>query len=74
MLTAVTGALAGLFHVLAGPDHLAAVGPLALDGRRRGWLAGWTWGSGTRPAWSWWPRSPFFSATCFHPSRHLRLE
>ena len=46
MLTAITGALAGLFHVLAGPDHLAAVGPLALDGRRRGWLAGWTWGIG----------------------------
>ena len=46
MLIAVTGALAGLFHVLAGPDHVAAVGPLALDGRRRGWLAGWTWGIG----------------------------
>ena len=46
MLIAVTGALAGLFHVLAGPDHLAAVGPLALDGHRRGWLAGWTWGIG----------------------------
>ena len=46
MLTAMTGALAGLFHVLAGPDHLAAVGPLALEGRRRGWIAGWTWGIG----------------------------
>jgi hypothetical protein len=46
MLTAVTGALAGLFHVLAGPDHLAAVAPLAVDRRRRGWLAGWTWGMG----------------------------
>jgi len=46
MLIAITGALAGLFHVLAGPDHLAAVWPLALDGRRRGWLAGWTWGIG----------------------------
>ena len=46
MLTVITGALAGLFHVLAGPDHLAAVGPLALDDRRRGWLAGWTWGIG----------------------------
>jgi len=46
-LTALTGALAGLFHVLAGPDHLAAVAPLAVvDGRRRGWLAGWTWGIG----------------------------
>lgn len=46
MLTALTGGLAGIFHVLAGPDHLAAVGPLAIDGRRRGWLAGWTWGIG----------------------------
>ncbi|MBI4887628.1 MAG: sulfite exporter TauE/SafE family protein, partial [Acidobacteria bacterium] len=46
MLTAITGALAGLFHVLAGPDHLAAVAPLAVDGRRRGWVAGWTWGLG----------------------------
>lgn len=46
MLTALTGALAGLFHVLAGPDHLAAVAPLAIEGRRRGWLAGWTWGIG----------------------------
>jgi hypothetical protein len=46
-LTAVTGALAGLFHVLAGPDHLAAVTPLAVvDGRKRGWIAGWTWGIG----------------------------
>jgi hypothetical protein len=46
MLTAVTGALAGLFHVLTGPDHLAAVGPLAVEGRSRGWIAGWTWGVG----------------------------
>ena len=47
MLTLITGALAGLFHVLAGPDHLAAVAPLAVaDGRKRGWLAGWTWGIG----------------------------
>lgn len=46
MLTAITGALAGLFHVLAGPDHLAAVAPLAAADRRRGWLAGWTWGVG----------------------------
>jgi hypothetical protein len=46
VLTALTGTLAGFLHVLAGPDHLAAVGPLAIDGRRRGWLAGWTWGLG----------------------------
>jgi hypothetical protein len=46
MLTILTGALAGAFHVLTGPDHLAAVAPLATLDRRRGWLAGWTWGLG----------------------------
>ena len=46
MLTLVTGAFAGLFHVLSGPDHLTAVAPLALDDRQRGWVAGWTWGMG----------------------------
>src|SRR5688500_10966082 len=47
MLTAITGALvSGLAHVLSGPDHLAAVAPLAAADRRRGWLAGWTWGVG----------------------------
>lgn len=46
MLTAITGALAGLFHVLSGPDHLAAVAPLAAADRERGWVAGWTWGIG----------------------------
>jgi hypothetical protein len=46
MLTLVTGLLAGFFHVLSGPDHLAAVAPLAIADRRRGWLAGWSWGLG----------------------------
>jgi hypothetical protein len=46
MLVVFTGAIAGLFHVLSGPDHLAAVAPLAVNGRRRGWIAGWTWGLG----------------------------
>ena len=46
MLIALTGALAGLFHVLSGPDHLAAVAPLAVDDGRHGWFAGWTWGFG----------------------------
>ena len=46
MLTLVTGAAAGLFHVLSGPDHLAAVAPLAVDERKRGWIAGCTWGVG----------------------------
>src|SRR5262245_31002094 len=46
MLTVLTGAAAGLFHVLSGPDHLAAVAPLAADGRKRAWVAGCTWGLG----------------------------
>ena len=46
MLIAITGLMAGVVHVLSGPDHLAAVAPLAIAERRRGWLAGWTWGVG----------------------------
>jgi sulfite exporter TauE/SafE len=46
MLTVLTGAVAGFFHVLSGPDHLAAVAPLAAADRERGWVAGWTWGIG----------------------------
>jgi hypothetical protein len=47
MLTIVTAAfVAGLVHVLTGPDHLAAVAPLAAADRQRGWFAGWTWGIG----------------------------
>jgi hypothetical protein len=46
MLTLMTGAAAGFFHVLSGPDHLAAVAPMAVADRERGWLAGWTWGIG----------------------------
>jgi hypothetical protein len=46
MLIALSAALAGVMHVLSGPDHLAAIAPLASEGRRRGWVAGWTWGLG----------------------------
>jgi hypothetical protein len=46
MLILLTGAAAGFFHVLSGPDHLAAVAPLAVADRNRGWIAGWTWGVG----------------------------
>jgi hypothetical protein len=46
MFTLFTGFIAGLIHVLSGPDHLAAVAPLAVADRERGWLAGWTWGIG----------------------------
>ncbi|MGK7346143.1 MAG: High-affinity nickel transporter [Candidatus Nitrospinota bacterium M3_3B_026] len=46
MFYTLAGLAAGLVHVLSGPDHLAAVAPLATEGRRRGWLAGLTWGIG----------------------------
>jgi hypothetical protein len=46
MTTVITGVLAGIFHVLSGPDHLAAVAPLAAAERERGWMAGWSWGVG----------------------------
>jgi hypothetical protein len=32
--------------VLSGPDHLAAVTPMAVADRERGWISGWTWGFG----------------------------
>ena len=41
----LAGLTAGLIHVLSGPDHLAAVAPLA-GGRRRAWHAGFLWGLG----------------------------
>src|SRR5688500_14469596 len=46
MLLFLTGLAAGFFHVLSGPDHLAAVAPIAVADRERGWFAGWTWGIG----------------------------
>jgi len=46
MVTALTGAIAGIVHVLSGPDHVAAVAPLAIENRERSWLVGWTWGVG----------------------------
>ena len=42
----IAGLVAGLVHVLIGPDHLAAVAPLATGSRRRGWFDGLLWGVG----------------------------
>jgi hypothetical protein len=43
---ALAGLAAGGVHVLSGPDHLAAVAPLAVDSHRSRWRAGFTWGLG----------------------------
>ena len=40
------GLVAGLLHVFAGPDHLAALAPLSLRARRRAWAVGLRWGLG----------------------------
>ncbi len=36
----------GLAHVLTGPDHLAAIAPLAVEDRKKAWKAGLQWGFG----------------------------
>ncbi len=46
MISVLTGFVAGLIHVLSGPDHLAAVAPLAVDGKCRAWATGFRWGLG----------------------------
>ncbi len=42
----LTGMLVGAAHVFAGPDHLTAIAPLAVAGRRRSWATGLAWGAG----------------------------
>lgn len=46
MFAFLAGLAAGLLHVFSGPDHLAAVAPLAADGDRNHWRTGLQWGFG----------------------------
>ena len=46
MFALFAGLAAGLLHVFSGPDHLAAVAPLAADGERGQWRTGLQWGIG----------------------------
>lgn len=46
MLTFLTGFIASVAHVVTGPDHLAAVTPLAIDSRKKSWIIGFSWGLG----------------------------
>ena len=46
MIPILTGFAAGAAHVWSGPDHLAALAPLAADRPARSWLAGARWGAG----------------------------
>lgn len=46
MFAFLAGLAAGVLHVFSGPDHLAAIAPLAADGHRGQWKAGLQWGVG----------------------------
>lgn len=46
MIAAFTGLLAGVVHVWSGPDHLAAIAPLAVRHPKRAWIPGVRWGFG----------------------------
>ncbi len=47
MITTLFSAiLASTLHVISGPDHLAAVTPLAISSQRKGWKIGLMWGIG----------------------------
>ena len=46
MLVILSGILAGFIHVLSGPDHIAAVAPIAVDRAGKRWRTGAIWGIG----------------------------
>jgi hypothetical protein len=46
LLIVAAGIGAGLIHVFSGPDHLAAIAPLAMKRQRGAWLTGLRWGVG----------------------------
>lgn len=46
LLVTAAGIGAGLVHVFSGPDHLAAIAPLAMKRQRGAWLTGLRWGFG----------------------------
>jgi ABC-type nickel/cobalt efflux system permease component RcnA len=46
MLSLISGFVASVTHVVTGPDHLAAVMPLAIDSRKKSGVIGLFWGVG----------------------------
>jgi len=46
IIPSFTGFLAGILHVVSGPDHLAAVAPFAVENRGKSWFTGMLWGIG----------------------------
>jgi sulfite exporter TauE/SafE len=46
MISAILGFAAGSIHVLTGPDHLAAISPIAIENKDKSSLVGFKWGVG----------------------------
>ena len=46
MISAVAGFITGSFHVFAGPDHLSAISPLAIENNKSASSLGLRWGLG----------------------------
>jgi ABC-type nickel/cobalt efflux system permease component RcnA len=46
MIQFFTGLLMSALHVITGPDHLAAVTPLAIENKKKAWHIGFFWGIG----------------------------
>jgi len=46
MIQIISGIVASSLHVITGPDHLAAVTPLAIESKKRSWGVGLFWGLG----------------------------
>jgi len=46
MLQLLTGIIASSVHVVTGPDHLAAITPLAIENKNKSWFIGLLWGIG----------------------------
>ena len=46
VMTLIGGTLASILHVISGPDHLAAITPLAIESHKKAWKIGLSWGVG----------------------------
>lgn len=42
----IAGIIASILHVVSGPDHLAAVTPIAIETKKKVWRIGAYWGAG----------------------------
>lgn len=46
LISSFTGCIAGILHVISGPDHVAAIAPFAAQKKEKTWQIGFFWGIG----------------------------